>query len=540
MSEKNTNKTGIFWYHRPEELDYKENLKKLSQQNSLQSNSERDKKILRGISLIMFGASAPCVPLVLLLIFVTNLTELWSLEVITLVGSVAYFTCFWLSRNLKYVGVASWLLLSCLNLLMYSAAYFLGTTQPVPVLLVIPLLLSLFLLPKWATVLIGLLNLGFTYTIYLADYNPPLQINNALVNQILTILIWTIAFGATTGISFLLSLQFAQLKQANQLAIEQAQRLSDALHAAEHKRDFGHDVSEKLAAVTIELQTVASQQAGGSQEQVATLSQIISFLTEMLSNATNIEDRTEAIDQIVQRVLFVSRQVQLSVVEVKKSGQRGLLATEQTINTSQKVAELFGQLSEIINALKVRSEKIGDVIQLLKNLGNETHLLALNAAIEAAGVSGSSGGRFTVVAREIKRLADKSISSSREVEQILTEIENFIATASQLAEQSDLQTAQAVNVAYESGGVIGELISAIESNSQEVVSIEQAIALLATISSEISLATTQQRGATAQAVDSLRNLGSVAEQSASSSAQIKETSLSVEELSHELLLTLAN
>lgn len=540
MSDENKNKQIFALFNKQGQPDYLHKVDTLLKSSNLLTNAERDQKFLGGISLIIFGLTAPCIPMLFVFLFVLHLSQLWGITLIATLGCILYLISFCLSRNLKFVRFGNWLLLISINTCTCSATYFFGPAQPIAIVLVVPLMLSLFSLPRQATLLFGLINLAFTSTIYLVKYNPPLQIDNQQVNQIMTALVWFIGLGAPAGISFLLAQQFFQLKQVNLLAITQAQRLVDTLAAAENKRDFGHSVSEKLAAVTVELQAVASQQAGGSQEQVATLSQIISFLTEMLSNAANIEDRTEAINQIAQRVLFVSGQVQAATIEVKKSGEKGLAATEQTINNSQMVGELFAELAAIVGALKIRSAKIGGVIELLKNLGSETHLLALNAAIEASGVSGAAGSRFAVVAREVKNLADKSITSSREIEQILTEIEAYVSQAAQLTEQSKSQTAQAVTVAYESGGVIGELMSAIESNSQEATSIEQAVALLATISTEISLATTQQRSATEQAVDALRNLGSVAEQTASSSVQIKETSFSIEGLSQELVHTLAN
>jgi len=166
-------------------------------------------------------------------------------------------------------------------------------------------------------------------------------------------------------------------------------------------------------------------------------------------------------------------------------------------------------------------------------------VLALNAALEAAGAGAAEGQRFKVVATEVRKLADRSRAASTEAGQILGKVSEGIIQVANTARSGQQQTEQALAVAEESGLIIRQLINVIDQNIHEVSDIEQAAQTMNRSTQEISLATGQQRGATSQAVLALQELGAVAQQTASGSQQVKKTSVSLEELSHELVLTLA-
>jgi len=417
--------------------------------------------------------------------------------------------------------------------------YLFGPSQPVSCAILIPISLSLFVLSGWATLIFGLLGIVATFGVYLIDYQPLILLDTSQARLLVTLLTWGCTLLIPTLIGLLLSKQLSELKQVNQFAITQATNLQAAFNSIEDKRHFGEGVGQRMASVTSELQAIASQQAGGSQQQVTTLAQVTQFLSELLATAGSIEGKSQTIAQSAGQVLDLTQKVQATTNTVQEAGTQGLRAVERTLETNQEIDQLYNILTEGLALLQERTEQIRQIMDNLKNISDQTHLLALNAALEAAGAGAAEGQRFKVVATEVRKLADRSRAASTEAGQILGKVSEGIIQVANTARSGQQQTEQALAVAEESGLIIRQLINVIDQNIHEVSDIEQAAQTMNRSTQEISLATGQQRGATSQAVLALQELGAVAQQTASGSQQVKKTSVSLEELSHELVLTLA-
>ena len=90
-----------------------------------------------------------------------------------------------------------------------------------------------------------------------------------------------------------------------------------------------------------------------------------------------------------------------------------------------------------------RSQQIGEIIDLINDLSDETHLLALNAAIEAAG-AGEHGRRFAVVAAEVKSLANRALAAAKEVKGVIAEIQQATNAAVLAAEEGGKEVERGV------------------------------------------------------------------------------------------------
>jgi methyl-accepting chemotaxis protein len=211
---------------------------------------------------------------------------------------------------------------------------------------------------------------------------------------------------------------------------------------------------------------------------------------------------------------------------------------EKTIIANRQVNKFYQGLLELLADLNQQSGQVKEVINLMRELSNETHLLALNAAIEAVG-AGERGTRFAVVASAVKELADRSLKASREVSQILNGLQERTQQAVLTAEEGQRETEAGVIIAQEAGEVIKELVTAIKSNASEVEKIQQSVVTMKDWTQEISYITNQQYMAVRQSVAALQGIDSVARQSAAGSVQVNATIQDLEELSHKLNLALA-
>jgi methyl-accepting chemotaxis protein len=316
------------------------------------------------------------------------------------------------------------------------------------------------------------------------------------------------------------------------------QEVSQTLSSLETKRQAGEEFSHKLKSRTRELSATSHQQASGSQQQSTALQEVVTSLSELASTAQNIAVSANRIEQVVEEVGYSTQAVKETTLAVAASGEQGQQAVQKTIGTNQQLSEFYQGLVQLLGELYEQSGQIKAVIELMRQMSDETHLLSLNAAIEAAG-AGEQGERFGVVAAAVKELADRSLSASQEVSVILNQLQERIRGAVTTAEQGQEETGQAVAVAEETGRVIGKLVKAIAHNAQEVTRIEQTMERLKGLSVQISFATSQQSSASSQTVAVLQEVGIIAQQNANGSQQVSLTVQELEELSLELNLALA-
>jgi methyl-accepting chemotaxis protein len=123
--------------------------------------------------------------------------------------------------------------------------------------------------------------------------------------------------------------------------------------------------------------------------------------------------------------------------QTRMHSQKGVAMAEETLEKMQQIHDTNMHFLQKITILGERSENIGDVIQIINNIADQTKLIAFNAALEAVGTKDIAGKRFNVVALEIRRLADTIIESTQEIETNIREIQQGIR---ELVVSSDITT----------------------------------------------------------------------------------------------------
>lgn len=455
---------------------------------------------------------------------------------VSVVSFMMFGASYFFSLRAKTVRLASWSIIIFTNLTITAAVSSADPSLPVAACFLITVMLSLFLLPWWATLLLGLLNTALTFGFYLYPASSP---SAPSLSPTTFFVMWFFILMTPTFIGVFLSIQLAQLKRINNFAIEQTIRLKEALSNIESQREIGHNVSQRITSVTAELNTTAFQQTHGSHQQATALTSLTSFFKELAQAINSVVIKVSDIARATEKVLNSTRHVKATTGAAVQKSKRGLEATELTIIANQRMNVGYTQLLEFLVSLQQRSNRIKEVIDLLHSISNQTHLLALNAAIEAAG-AGQFGERFGVVAREVKALADRSMRASQDIGDILGQLEVGIKEAVLSAENGQVEAQAAVEVAQESGIVIKELVVAIKQSAEEVENIEQSIFSVSELIEEINRASSQQRTASTQAVETLQGISTIAHQNVSGSAQVTQTAGNLEHLSHELTLALAS
>jgi len=273
----------------------------------------------------------------------------------------------------------------------------------------------------------------------------------------------------------------------------QARRLPEALGLALTHATNALDVlaqqiqgsSIEVAAAANAVNQIASELASGSSEQAASVVEITAAMEELARTASQIAGNAGAQADLAQHA--------------EESGNSGAAAVEDAVEGVEEVQKRISGIASRAETLGTRSKEIYRVLDLITEIAQETHILSLNAAIEAAA-AGDHGRRFSVVAEEVRRLAQRSQESVDSVRHLLDEFASSI---------------RATVVATEEGsGEAGRVLERAQAAAAAIEELRQASGDTARVAREISLATQQQNAASDQVVLTLKEVSQVVQRMA--------------------------
>ena len=220
--------------------------------------------------------------------------------------------------------------------------------------------------------------------------------------------------------------------------------------------------ADEISASALQITRGAETQSSSTEETSATMvemaAQIDSVNRSMQALASNVEETSSSIQQMGSSIDNVARGSEsvLAAVEETAATIEEMTASIQSIGrkvavvdeVSRQAATAAGEggerLSRVIQGIGTSGKDIGKIIRIIEEIADQTNLLALNAAIEAAR-AGDAGRGFAVVAEEVKRLAERSMTSTREISTFVDSVQRDTDEAVTLSQRVLQQIVEAVN-----------------------------------------------------------------------------------------------
>jgi methyl-accepting chemotaxis protein len=191
----------------------------------------------------------------------------------------------------------------------------------------------------------------------------------------------------------------------------------------------------------------------------------------MQQTTTAIAETTTTIEEVRQTVQISNlraKGVAENVQKVSLVAQGGVKSVEENIRAMNTIKEHVDQIAENIVRLSEQSQAIGEINGAISDIADQSNLLAVNAAIEAAK-SGEEGKGFTVVAEEIRNLADQSKQATVRVQKILSDVQKAMNASVMAAEQGTLSVKAGLLQANTAGQAIQSLAQSAEEASQSAM-----------------------------------------------------------------------
>lgn len=233
------------------------------------------------------------------------------------------------------------------------------------------------------------------------------------------------------------------------------------------------DISNHVAAATEELAAQVEEVSRGAEQQRERVGATATAMEEM--NGTVIEVARNA------------GQAREQAEGTRKKADEGSELVKQVIEAISHVNKVALAIQQDMQNLGTQAEAIGGIMNVISDIADQTNLLALNAAIEAAR-AGEAGRGFAVVADEVRKLAEKTMSATSEVGSSIKGIQTSTASNIARVDQAAEGVAKATDLAAVSGKALGEILGLVNNNAALIAGIATAAEQQSSTSEEINRA----------------------------------------------------
>jgi len=275
-----------------------------------------------------------------------------------------------------------------------------------------------------------------------------------------------------------------KLTAASSAMQEEAQRQEEAVEST----------AESLGGIITSMHTISSNVEALSETAIETSSAAIEMDSSIAETATHIDDLSEIIDTTASSVVEMTSAIREiarsadtlnqstestaqalellsgSVRSVESNAQEshslsdqtaqkaeeGMSAVHETVEGMVEIQDSFKGIDSIISSLSEKSESIGAVVKVIESVVEQTNLLALNAAI-ISSQAGEHGRAFSVVAEEVRSLAERTASSTREIADLIDSVQGGVHSAVAAMEQGSTRVERGVELSNTAGRILREI-----------------------------------------------------------------------------------
>ncbi len=309
---------------------------------------------------------------------------------------------------------------------------------------------------------------------------------------------------------------------------------------------FAH-MQTAVAALVHQIQGAAGELAATSQELNATTEEVASSSTNLAEYAYQVSEaaeqqrlQIETIEGILEETLQAINLVSThsgATVELTKQlvlhKNNGNEAVASALQQMQRIAEHVDLNQERIERLDSRSRQIGEIIELINDIAEQTNLLALNAAIEAAR-AGEHGRGFAVVADEVRKLAEKSRDASADIGRLIQDIQKETKTSVIAAREDKEQVHEGSRVIEQVSGIFGEIETSVQDVSTRIEEVSASAKEMTFHSDALRDAAKLVAELSEQVASDITNVTSTAEQQTAATEEIAAASISLSEHAQQL------
>ncbi len=323
---------------------------------------------------------------------------------------------------------------------------------------------------------------------------------------------------------------------SSQLSAAAGQAGQATAQIAATMQQVAQGTQQQAAGITLtvsavgELRHASEGVAAGAQQQAAAIAEAVSVTSGIVA----------AVQQVAGSAGAVSRDSGTAAAAARSGAER----VTDTVQGMRTLREKVHASAAKVRVMSQRSEQIGAIVETIDEIAAQTNLLALNAAIEAAR-AGEHGKGFAVVADEVRKLAERASSATKEIGGLVRGIQVIAGEAAQAMDEGAQEAEQGVGRADAAGQALADILTTAEAVSAQAAMALQVTETMAAASTDLTRAmqrvsavvdanaraTRNMAAGSDEAVESIENIASISEEN---SAAVEEVSASAEEMAAQV------
>ncbi|NEO81040.1 GAF domain-containing protein, partial [Moorena sp. SIO4G3] len=291
--------------------------------------------------------------------------------------------------------------------------------------------------------------------------------------------------------------------------------------------DFFNAVIESLRRIVTQVKTAATEVNQSVGDNAGAIHQLSEAALQQTQEITNTLDSVAQMSRSIQEVASNARQAAAVAHTAANTAQSGTHAIERSVTSILILRDTIAETAKKVKRLGESSQQISQVVAFINQIALQTNLLSINAGIEAAR-AGEEGQGFAVVAEEVGELAARAATATKEIEQI---VDNIQQGTSEVVEAMELGTTQVVEGTYlvqEAKDSFGQILNVstqidqfIQSISQATVSQAETSSAVTNLMKDIAQISERTYQSTEHISDSLQDTVSIAEELQTSVGKFK-------------------
>lgn len=269
--------------------------------------------------------------------------------------------------------------------------------------------------------------------------------------------------------------------------------------------------AEHMASASEQISSSAVLQAQSAETQKGQTAQVSAAMQEMASTVQQVSENAHASAEAARHAAETAR--------------RGGAIADETLRKMRTIADSVSGTARKIEELGKSSDQIGRIVGVINDIADQTNLLALNAAIEAAR-AGEQGRGFAVVADEVRKLAERTTTATKEIAGMIKSIQDETRTAVAAMQQGTTHVEEGLKTTAEAGEALRQIIEVAEKVGEMVT--------------HIAAATAQQSSTSDQVNNNMEQIAKLVNESAVGSQQAAKACQDLSELAIDLQRMVGN
>lgn len=266
--------------------------------------------------------------------------------------------------------------------------------------------------------------------------------------------------------------------------------------------------SEDVVASSEELTAISQQSAMSATEVSKTIEEIAQGASDQAISTEEGASKATLLGDTIERDQIYTRNVNKASSRIEESVVQGLKEIDNLSRITEESSEATNEIYEVILKTNESSQKIGQASGVISSIANQTNLLALNAAIEAAR-AGDAGRGFSVVAEEIRKLAEESSKSTKSIDEMVVDLQR--------------NAGHAVETMERVAEIAKEQANSAKVNKEKYMTIQQAVNEAKIAVEELNTSGEEMERMKNEILNVLQNLSATAEENSAATEEVAAT-----------------